>query len=197
MNRTLRVASRNAGKLRELRELLAPYGYAVCGIDDLDHLALLEEGDSFEANALGKAESVLRATGESTLADDSGLEVDALAGAPGIHSARFSGATSGNIDAQNRAHLLGLLDNVPPPQRTARFVCVLAYCVPNAPPRFFRGQLEGRITAHERGTGGFGYDSIFELPQDGRTLAQMTSVEKNAVSHRGRALAAFAASLQG
>lgn len=190
MSQILRVASRNAGKLRELRELLEPHGYEVHGLDDLRDLDLVEDGDTFEANAMRKAQTVMHATGAAALADDSGLQVDALDGAPGIHSARFSGASGADVDAHNRAHLLRLLDGVTDQRRSARFVCVLAYCRPGESPRFYRGELEGHITRRERGTNGFGYDPIFQL-SDGRTLAELSSPEKNAISHRGRALAAF------
>ncbi len=191
----LRVATANPGKLREFREVLVPQGFEVVGIDDLTGLRIEETGKTFEENALIKAGAVLELTGEPTVADDSGLEVDALAGAPGIHSARYAGVVGADQDAQNRRQLLAALRAVADDRRTARFVCVLAYCAPGRSPQVFRGTIEGRLGREERGDNGFGYDALFVLPEFGCTVAELDSVRKNAISHRGRALAQLVAFL--
>jgi XTP/dITP diphosphohydrolase len=192
--KTLRIATTNAGKLREFVEMLAPLGIAVRGVGDLPGFSVDEDGDTFEKNALKKARTLLDRTGEPALGDDSGLVVDALDGRPGIYSARYGGVEGPGKDAANRAKLVRELHGVPTAKRTARFVCVLAYCAPGAEPRFFRGECEGRIGDAERGDNGFGYDPLFVL-DDGRTVAEMPSDEKNRISHRGRALAQLLAFL--
>jgi len=189
--RTLRIATTNAGKLRELRQMLSPQGIEVRGLDDLPDLHIVENGNSFADNALIKAQAVLAATGEPVVADDSGLEVDALGGQPGIYSARFGGLEGVEHEAARRQLLLEMLRDVPVAKRTARFVCVLVYLRPGGDPQFFRGTVEGRIGLTERGQNGFGYDPIFELPERQATIAELPSAEKNAISHRGRALAAL------
>lgn len=142
-----------------------------------------EDGETFAANALKKARTYCAASGKPVLAEDSGLAVDALGGAPGVHSARW--APGSDLD---RVHaLLARLEGVPDAERTARYVSVIALVAPDGRERLFRGALEGRIAAAPRGTNGFGYDPVFLLP-DGRTAAELTREQKNAVSHRGQAL---------
>lgn len=177
------VATRNPGKAAELAALLAPAGVRVRSLDDFPHAGEVEEdGATFEANARKKARAAAIATGRVAVADDSGLEVDALGGEPGVRSARWvPGTDRDRVDA-----LLQRLEGVPDPARTGRFVSVVAVVHPDGRERVFRGTLEGRIAREPRGTGGFGYDPVLELP-DGRTVAELTLEEKNAISHRGRA----------
>jgi len=195
--RRLRVATTNAGKLREFRALLEPLGFEVAGISDLGDLGIVEDGDSFEANALIKARAVANVTGDATVADDSGLVVDALGGAPGIHSARYAGVEPPANDAANRKKLLDALGDIPDVERTARFVCALAYLPPGGEPIFARGTFEGRIGYVERGTHGFGYDSIFLVHGGERTAAELPPEQKNTVSHRAQALQQLVAVLRG
>ncbi len=182
--RTLVVATGNPNKLREFRELLGDR-YRVIGMREAGFEGeVAETADSFEGNAVLKAERVRDAAGYLTLADDSGLQVDALGGEPGVRSARYAG--EGADDAQNNLLLLGKLSEVPAP-RTARFVCVLALASPFAPTRIFRGECPGRIAFEPRGGEGFGYDPLFEHGS-GKTFAEMGEEEKNEVSHRSRAV---------
>jgi XTP/dITP diphosphohydrolase len=148
-----------------------------------------ETGATFAANAALKAEAVRDAAALPALADDSGLCVDALAGAPGVRSARFAGEAA--TDAQNNALLLERLQAVPEAERTARFVCVLALAVPGRETQFVEGTAEGRILRTPRGAGGFGYDPLFFSPELGQTFAEAPAEQKHRVSHRGRALAAL------
>ncbi len=194
--RRLLVATRSAHKLRELRELLALDHAELVTLDDLGiEGEAVEDGETFEANAAIKARFGLRASGLPTLADDSGIEVDALGRAPGVRTRRYAGEDATD-DANNRK-LLDALRGLPPERRGARYVCVLALALPGAAgPRggvtviTVRGTCRGRIAAEPRGHGGFGYDPIFEPesePPDGRTLGLWTPAEKNAISHRARA----------
>jgi len=187
----LRVATGNKGKLREFREILSPLGYEVLGIDDLPNLEIIEDGDTFEANAIIKAKTVMERAGVPAIADDSGIVVDALDGAPGIYSARYASVEGSGQDAANNAKLLEVLSSTPDSQRSARFVCALAYCVPNGEPVIFRDTFEGSIGYEERGENGFGYDSIFLVQNDTRTSAELSPDEKNAISHRGKAVRSF------
>jgi XTP/dITP diphosphohydrolase len=206
MQRQLVVATGNAKKLKELHAILANLEQPPTLVTSLS-LGLPspeEDGDSFEANALLKARAAFLATGLPTLADDSGLEVDALGGAPGIHSARFSGPEA--TDATNNAKLLALLAEVPPERRTARFRCCIAVVFPAAWAHrvsgatladthawvVATGAVEGLIVDDARGAAGFGYDPYFLHPPSGRTFAELTMAEKQALSHRGRALKAMA-----
>lgn len=186
--RCLILATGNPGKVRELTELLAQLAIevrpqSVPGVDDAE-----ETGLSFVENALIKARHAARQTGLPALADDSGLCVDALGGAPGIRSARYAGPDAD--DAANRARLLTALDGVPIEQRAARFVCVLVLLnhAEDPLPLICQGEWQGRITLAERGDNGFGYDALFELPDSGRTAAELSADEKQRHSHRGRAL---------
>lgn len=193
--KSLRLATTSSHKLRESREILAPHGFEVRGLEGLA-FDVIEDGATFEANALKKAHALAAATGEPAVADDSGLCVDALGGEPGVHSARYAGASGEDRDAANRKKLLAALAQVPDAQRTARFVCALAYATPAGASWTVRGEVEGVITRKERGAGGFGYDSLFFLPDFACTAAELGSAEKHAVSHRGRAWAAFLARLE-
>jgi len=190
------VATRSAHKLRELRELLALENAELVSLDDLSvDGEAVEDGETFEANAALKARWAARATGLPALADDSGLEVDALDGRPGVRTRRYAGENA--TDAENNAKLLGALDGLPAERRGARYVCVLALAQPSdagsrggLPLVVRRGTCRGRIATEPRGNGGFGYDPIFEPEQEepgGRTLGQWSADEKNRISHRGRA----------
>ncbi|MCS6798123.1 MAG: RdgB/HAM1 family non-canonical purine NTP pyrophosphatase [Myxococcota bacterium] len=199
MDRTVFLATSNAGKLAEIRALLGGLrGWRLEAFPEPRLLDLVEEHrDSFEGNATLKARIASAVLGGATvLADDSGLVVDALDGAPGVRSARWGGQP--RDDARNRAALLDALAGVPEARRGARFVCVLAWIDPRGPhgprPWVARGVLEGRIAVRERGSGGFGYDPLFEL-SDGRTLAELSRAEKNSLSHRARAAAALLVAL--
>jgi XTP/dITP diphosphohydrolase len=196
MPRRLLVATRSVHKLRELRELLALDHTELVSLDELDVEGdPIESGATFETNAAIKARSGLRATGLPTLADDSGLEVDALGGGPGVRTRRYAGEEA--TDAENNAKLLAALDGVPADRRGARYVCALALALPGGTgprggvsPILTRGTCRGRIATGPSGTGGFGYDPIFEPasePPGGRTLGLWTPEEKNAISHRARA----------
>ena len=197
---SLILASRNPGKLREIREVLGDLGLEVLPVDAI--AASLPEpeetGATFAENARDKARYYSRATGLWCLADDSGLEVDAIGGAPGVHSARYARDRVGDsaprsvIDPANNAKLLEALADVPPPRRTARFVCHLALADGDAILAESRGTLEGRIGYEAAGDNGFGYDPLFELPERGCTTAQLPSEAKNAISHRGQALRGLA-----
>ena len=195
-DRQLLVATRSAHKLRELRELLALDHAALVSLDELGIEGdPIEDGETFETNAAIKARFGLRASGLPTLADDSGIEVDALGGAPGVRTRRYAGEDA--TDEANNQKLLEALRGLPPEARGARYVCVLALALPDvAGPRggvrviTARGTCRGRIATEPRGHGGFGYDPIFEPasePPGGRTLGLWTPAEKNAISHRARA----------
>ena len=183
------AATGNAGKLRELRRILEAQGHEVVSQKELGITIEPEEtGTTFAENALIKAETICKASGLPTIADDSGLCVDALDGAPGVHSHRFAG--EGATDADRNAKLLELLDGVPAEKRTARFECVLCYVDAAGETHFFSGTCEGRIGTTPAGENGFGYDPLFCVGD--RTMAQMTEEEKNQVSHRANALAKLA-----
>ena len=190
----LLIATRSEHKLRELRELLSLEHAELVSLDQLGVLDdPIEDGDTFEANAAIKALAGIAVTGLPTLADDSGIEVDALDGGPGVRTRRYAGEDAS--DEENNAMLLAALDGLPPERRGARYVCVLALAVPGEALRYERGICRGRIATSPRGTGGFGYDPIFEPegePVGGRTFGQWTADEKNQVSHRARAARAMA-----
>lgn len=188
------IATSNRGKLAELRQMLEGADVEVLGLADAlpTPLEIEESGETFEENAILKASVVAKATGMLTLADDSGLEVDALEGKPGVRSARFAGPNA--TDAENNASLLDALRDFPEgTPLTARFRCVLALVDPSqaAPLAIADGRCEGEITRESRGSGGFGYDPLFVVTGLGRTMAELTAAEKNTLSHRARALAAM------
>ena len=182
------LASSNQGKLAELRALLAPAGLHMVSQDAFDLKSPPETGLTFVENALIKARAASAATGLPALADDSGVVVDALDGAPGVRSARYAG--DGASDADNVARLLGALAGVPASDRGAAFVCTIAYLRhPRDPcPIICEGVWRGRILDTPRGDGGFGYDPVFFIEALGRSVAQLSRAEKNAISHRGQAL---------
>jgi XTP/dITP diphosphohydrolase len=185
------LATFNRGKARELRALLAAPGRALRDLSEFPGSAVpAETGATLLENARIKAEAAVRLTGLPAIADDTGLEVDALDGAPGPRAARFAGP--GASDAENVSLLLERLRDVPRPRRTARFRTVCVACFPTGSERVGEGVLEGLITESPRGAGGFGYDPVFEVAGRGRTLAELDAAGKNAVSHRARAAAALA-----
>lgn len=186
------LASRNQGKIQEIKEILQSVQpkIQVLGLDSFPELGSIPEpGSTFQENAMHKAKTVCQATGLLSLADDSGLEVDALHGAPGVYSARYSGPQA--RDQENNQKLLQELKSVPLQQRSARFVCVLALCSPEGEHLLSQGTWEGRITLHPRGAQGFGYDPLFEDPRLGKTAAELKPEEKNRLSHRALAFKDF------
>lgn len=184
------LATRNKGKIAELEALLSGFGLSVQGLDAFPEIGeIAETGSTFEENAAIKATAVAQATGLVALADDSGLEVDALGGAPGVYSARYSGENA--TDESNNAKLLQALADVPEARRGCRFVSVIVAAAPNGAQAQARGQWEGRVLSAPRGGGGFGYDPLFFDPEAGATAAELPPGEKNARSHRGRALRAL------
>lgn len=190
------LASSNRGKLTEFNTLLAECGLTVVPQSQFTAAIAPETGDTFLANALIKARHAARVSGLPALADDSGLEVDCLGGAPGVHSARFAGPAAS--DADNNALLLERLAGIAEDQRTANFRCVLVYLrsAEDPEPLICEGVWQGRILTTARGSGGFGYDPLFLVPDLGRSAAELTIAEKNARSHRGRALRALVAALR-
>jgi XTP/dITP diphosphohydrolase len=191
--RTILVATTNPGKVRELRALLGEEVEWKSLADFPGVGEIPEDGATFAENARKKATGYARATGLWTLADDSGLVVDALGGAPGVNSARFSGARAEGadrkaVDRRNMEKLLLLLQGVPREKRTARFVCCLCLASPERVLVETRGTLEGVITEEPVGTGGFGYDPVVLVPEFGKTVAELDEEQKNAISHRGNAM---------
>lgn len=176
------LASKNPGKIRELNAMFAGTGIEVVGLEP-DSPEVAETGTTFEENALIKARAACAASGLPALGEDSGIEVDALGGAPGIHSARWVEGT----DRDRMGALLKRMELVPDGQRAGRYVSCIALVMPDGRERVVRGLLEGQVARAPRGGGGFGYDPIFELA-DGRTTAEISPEEKNAISHRRRAL---------
>jgi XTP/dITP diphosphohydrolase len=199
----LLAATRSAGKQREFRRVLEPAGVEVVFPDDVGLYPkpaeeLLEVGDSFEANARRKAEHFCRLSGLPTVADDSGLEVLSLGGAPGVRSRRWAGAsgTAAQVDAANNAELVRRLAGATGSRRGARYRCVLVYLpAAGAVPRVFEGICPGRILEQPKGDGGFGYDPYFLSDELGKTFGEATPAEKDSVSHRGRALRELVAEL--
>jgi XTP/dITP diphosphohydrolase len=190
MLRTLVIGTRNRGKFREIAAILAPLEVDLVALDAFDDMPPVPEtGETFEANARAKAVGYARATGRWALADDSGLVVDVLGGAPGVRSARYGGE-QGN-DAANNAALMRALADHPDEPWTARFRCVMALATPEKVLAVTEGACEGVITDTPAGSNGFGYDPHFYLPDRGRTMAQLPPEEKNRISHRARALAAM------
>ncbi|MDQ4006473.1 MAG: RdgB/HAM1 family non-canonical purine NTP pyrophosphatase [Actinomycetota bacterium] len=187
------LATRNGAKLVEMQRILAPLvpAITVLGLDDVRPYAEPRETEfTFEGNALLKARAALKATGLPSLADDSGLCVDALNGMPGVLSARWSGGEKD--DHRNNALLLAQLSDVPDKSRTAQFRCSVAFCAPDAPPLVRAGVMRGRVIRETRGQGGFGYDVLFVPDGHTRTTAEMDADLKDELSHRGKALRAIA-----
>lgn len=181
------LATRNAGKVREIADILAPHGVEVISLSEFPELGeIIEDGDTFRENAMLKATTVAGHTGLIALADDSGLEVDALDGAPGIYSSRFAGEEKN--DRANNLKLLELLSDFPAEQRTARFQCVVAIAEPDGWVHIAEGSCEGLIINEPRGEGGFGYDPLFYVPDYEKTFAELDPAIKNKISHRAKAL---------
>ena len=197
--RKILIATSNSGKLRDFAGAAVQHGVEIAGIPGFSSLlAVVEDGLTFEANARKKAEEYSRfVPGRIVVADDSGLEIDALNGAPGVHSARYAApdlqnkephqADANTDDNANNARVLRKLQGVPPDQRTARFVCVLAAARDGKTLATFRGTAEGIILDAPRGANGFGYDPLFYFPQIKKTFAELTAEEKSKCSHRGAA----------
>lgn len=189
-------ATGNANKIREVSAIFSRLAIAIHGLDRLPQQVEepVEDGATFIANALLKARYYANHADEPTLAEDSGLEVDALGGEPGVYSARYAGATGPReqVDAANNQLLLKNLAGVPDERRTARFVCAMALCEPGRTLAVVRGTIEGRILHEPRGDGGFGYDPLFFVPERGATTAELSPAQKNAISHRGQAVRAMA-----
>ena len=183
------LASKNAHKLEELSAILGQLGFEIAleseyGLD----IEVEETGTTFEENSLLKAEAVMKASGLPVLADDSGLMVDALHGAPGVYSARYGHK---NSDAERVEYLLENMRNVPDKERTAKFVCVITCLWPDGRKIVARGECPGRILHEVHGSNGFGYDPVFYVPEYGMTYSEMDPALKNRISHRGVALALF------
>lgn len=182
------IATNNLGKAKDFEALFEPFGVKVLTLNDLDEAIDVEEtGVTFEENSILKAETVARLLGKVVIADDSGLEIDTLHGAPGVYSARYAGIEK-NDDA-NIDKVLSELVAVPTDGRTARFRCVLAVAGPGIETMTFSGSCEGLIHTERKGTNGFGYDPIFYVPQQERMMAELSAQEKSLISHRGAALA--------
>lgn len=180
------LATQNEGKVRELEELLADEDIKVISLKDIPDWEEVEEtGSTFTENAALKARVGAQKSGLISLADDSGLEVDALSGAPGVYSARFAGEPKD--DERNIDKLLTLLENVPEEDRIARFRCALVVATPHGEEYCTEGTVEGKILRQRRGKGGFGYDPIFFVPDFGRTMAELSLAQKNKLSHRAQA----------
>ncbi|MDI9570252.1 MAG: XTP/dITP diphosphatase [Pseudomonadota bacterium] len=190
------IASRNQGKVEEIRAMLAGLPLEIFSLSDYPEApAIVEDGDSFLANALKKARGLAAYTGKTALADDSGLEVDRLNGAPGIYSSRYAGEEA--TDEENNRKLLAEMRGVPADERSAAFRCVLVLCRPDGTYEEFAGRWPGQIWDGLRGGNGFGYDPLFYVPALGKTVAEMTPEEKNLASHRSQAVRALKEYLRG
>lgn len=183
-------ATGNADKMKEIREILSDLDAEILSMKEAGIQAdIVEDGETFEENARIKATAISKLTGEVVLADDSGLEIDALNLEPGVYSARYMGENTDYHTKNN--NLIQRLNGVPDEKRTARFVCAIAAAFPDGTVKTVRGTMEGRIGYEEKGGNGFGYDPIFFLPEYGCTSAELSMEEKNKISHRGNALRAI------
>ena len=181
------IATRNQGKLREIEVILAPLGLKMLSLKDFPELPeIVEDGLTFAENAKKKAREVARKTGRLTIADDSGLAVDALQGRPGVFSSRYAGEKA--TDQQRYQKLLAEMAGIPEAQRGAAFICSVAVASPGGRIKIVQGECRGRIAFAPRGSHGFGYDPIFYLPEFGKTMAELPPEIKNRISHRARAL---------
>ena len=181
------IATKNKGKAKDFEALFYPHGYQVLTLHDVaEHMDVEETGTTFEENALLKARALAEYLQAIVIADDSGLEIDALDGRPGVYSARYAGEEKS--DEANMQKVLEELQGVPESERTARFVCAIAVASPSIEPFTVRGTCEGIIATERRGTNGFGYDPIFFVPSEGKMMAELSPEEKGAISHRGNAL---------
>ncbi|MBM7096544.1 MULTISPECIES: XTP/dITP diphosphatase [Alteribacter] len=185
--KTVLIATKNQGKVREFEAFFAEKNIQVKSLLDMEEPDdVIEDGETFEDNAVKKAEAIGKANGIPVIADDSGLEVDALNGAPGVYSARYAG--SEKSDEANNEKLLRELEGVQEENRTARFVCALAVYLPGNRCHVVRGTCEGRIAFEKRGEHGFGYDPLFYVPELGKMMAELSREEKNQISHRANAM---------
>ncbi|MBQ1993007.1 MAG: XTP/dITP diphosphatase [Lachnospiraceae bacterium] len=189
--RKIIVATGNEGKMKEIRQILAGDGIEYVSLKDenLQDVEIVEDGTTFEENAVIKARTIAEITGQMVLADDSGLEVDYMDKAPGVYSARFLGEDTSYTVKNN--YIIDKLAQAKGEERSARFVCVIACAFPDGKVITTRGTIEGQIGYEEKGENGFGYDPIFFLPERGCTTAELPTEEKNKISHRGRALTAM------
>lgn len=188
MDKVIVAASRNKHKIEEIEAITKKFGMSIISRDEagVPPVEIVEDGETFEENSFKKADEIMKLCGKITLADDSGLMVDYLGGAPGVYSARFAGE-DGN-DEKNNDKLLKLLDGVPAKERTAKFVSVITMVYPDGTVLSARGECPGRIITVQTGDGGFGYDPLFVPDGYDKTFAQLTPEEKNAISHRAAAL---------
>lgn len=185
------IATENQGKIKEIKELIKDFAIEILSLKDIGFQGtIVEDGDTFEENALKKARTIAQDCGKMTLADDSGLCIDALGGRPGVLSARYGGENRSDFD--KCLLILEEMKDVPAGERSARFICALALVHPDGTERVFIGKCEGLITFQLAGSKGFGYDPIFFYPESGVTFAEMALQEKNRASHRGKALEQFA-----
>ena len=185
------VATGNEGKMKEIRQILGGENVEIVSLKDenLQDVEIVEDGKTFEENALIKASTIAKITGTMVLADDSGLEVDYMGKAPGVYSARYMGEDTPYTIKNN--HIIDELKDAKGDERSARFVCVIACVFPDGKSITTRGTIEGQIGYEEKGSNGFGYDPIFYLPERGCTTAELSPEEKNKISHRGKALTAM------
>lgn len=188
------IATTNAGKLKEFKEMLEPLGYRLKSLEDIGYRQEIEEtGHTFEENAVLKAETISKQFHQIVIADDSGLSVDYLGGSPGVYSARYAGEMKD--DTANLNKLLRELEGIEKEDRTARFRCALAVCIPGEETQTVEGVVEGYIATEPAGDNGFGYDPIFIVKDKTKTMAELTSEEKNKISHRADALKKLSALL--
>ncbi|MBB6213966.1 XTP/dITP diphosphohydrolase [Anaerosolibacter carboniphilus] len=182
------IASKNKHKLEEIKDILGELPLVVQSMDEvgLSHLEVVEDGETFEENSMKKAKEIMALTGRIAIADDSGLEVDALNNQPGVYSARFSG--EGATDQKNNVKLLKMMEDIPFEKRTARFVSVISVAFPSGKEIVVRGECEGIIGFEEKGSHGFGYDPLFIVPEYNRTFSELGAEIKNKISHRAKAL---------
>ncbi|SER88854.1 XTP/dITP diphosphatase [Psychrobacillus sp. OK032] len=193
MNKII-IATKNKGKAKDYEALFGPLGYEVLTLHDVaDDMDVEETGSTFEENALLKATALANHLQTMVIADDSGLEIDALDGRPGIYSARYAGEEKS--DEANIDKVLEELKDVKESERSARFVCAIAVASPTSEPFTVRGTCEGIIASERKGTNGFGYDPIFFVPAENKMMAELTAEEKGAISHRGNALQLLATNL--
>lgn len=189
--KTVLIGTRNPNKVREIAAVLGSCGVRLVSLAEWDASLpeVVEDGESFRENAVKKAMTLAEATGQWVLSDDSGIEVEALDGRPGVFSARYAGPNA--TDEQNNAKLLRELSGVPPERRRARYVCIIALAEPGRLLGVVEGTCEGVVASEPRGRGGFGYDPVFYVPELGKTFAEVPAEVKNRLSHRGRALEAL------
>jgi XTP/dITP diphosphohydrolase len=186
LNRPLVLATSNEGKIAEIKKMLSPFSAEIKSLKDFGPIPpVVEDGDTFEDNAYKKAHFTAKVLGFPALADDSGLTVEALKGAPGVHSARYAGENA--TDRERNLKLLKAMEGIE--DRKAVFVCLIAVAVPRGPALIYEGRCEGVLTHEPKGENGFGYDPLFYYPPLKRTFAQLSTEEKNRISHRGKALA--------